>query len=414
MKNTLLRNERRGRGWTQVRLSVEAGIGLSTVERAERGESISPDSIQRLCACLGKTAEQLGLLPNFEAVDKNNHTSAICIEPEVNYHRLDYTSGSDTMNKKRRELFRLLGIAGSALVLPFPDVDWVRIESAVAKPSHLDAVVLNDLTSINGHYWKVFRGTSSKEAVLDGALGQLKVLVELLKDSHIEPLHKQLCLLASDVAQLSGEIFFDCNDYDAAQSCYTFAASAAKEAKDYDYWACALIRHAFLPMYDNHQYQEALPLLQAAQKISCRGNTALVTRFWVAAVSAEAQAGVGNLYACQQALDIADGVRNTKDGMNETWLRFDGTRLPEERGACYVKLKQPDLAIAALQDALKNLSGDVAHLRRRTMVLTDLTTASIQSNKIDQACVYANHAIDLCSNLHQECYAKASGRYTLS
>jgi hypothetical protein len=29
------------------------------------------------------------------------------------------------------------------------------------------------------------------------------------------------------------------------------------------------------------------------------------------------------------------------------------------------------------------------------MVLTDLTTASIQSNKIDQACVYANHAIDL-------------------
>jgi len=148
-------------------------------------------------------------------------------------------------------------------------------------------------------------------------------------------------------------------------------------------------------MYDNEQYHDALPLLQAAQKISYRGDTTLVTRFWAAAVSAEAHAGIGNLYACQQALDLAEDVQNTRGGMNGTWLRFDGTRLPEERGACYVKLKQPDLAIPALQGALRHLPSDLTHLRRRSIALTNLAVASIQNRKIDQACSYANDAIDI-------------------
>jgi transcriptional regulator with XRE-family HTH domain len=62
MRNTLLRTERRRRGWSQQQLADFALISLSTVERAERGEPIRIDSIQRLCKCLSKTAEELGLL----------------------------------------------------------------------------------------------------------------------------------------------------------------------------------------------------------------------------------------------------------------------------------------------------------------------------------------------------------------
>jgi transcriptional regulator with XRE-family HTH domain len=61
MGNTLLRTERLRRGWTQQQLADFAAISLSTVERAEKGGSIRVDCIQRLCECLSKTPEELGL-----------------------------------------------------------------------------------------------------------------------------------------------------------------------------------------------------------------------------------------------------------------------------------------------------------------------------------------------------------------
>lgn len=62
MKNNLLRIERLRRGWSQQQLADFAVVSLSTVVRAERGEAIRVDSIQRLSTCLSKTPEELGLL----------------------------------------------------------------------------------------------------------------------------------------------------------------------------------------------------------------------------------------------------------------------------------------------------------------------------------------------------------------
>lgn len=49
---------------------------------------------------------------------------------------------------------------------------------------------------------------------------------------------------------------------------------------------------------------------------------------------------------------------------NGGWLRFDDIRLAEERGACFVELRRPDLAEAALTEAL----GQGISLRRRGIV----------------------------------------------
>src|SRR5437667_2312445 len=62
MKNMLLRTARQQKGWNQQQLADFAGVSLSTIERAERGEPIRVDNIQRLCTCLQKTPEQLGLI----------------------------------------------------------------------------------------------------------------------------------------------------------------------------------------------------------------------------------------------------------------------------------------------------------------------------------------------------------------
>jgi transcriptional regulator with XRE-family HTH domain len=73
MRNTLLRTERLRRGWTQEQLAGFAGISPSTVERAEKGESIRVDCIQRLCECLSKKPEELGLLKIDEMAVGNNN-----------------------------------------------------------------------------------------------------------------------------------------------------------------------------------------------------------------------------------------------------------------------------------------------------------------------------------------------------
>ena len=297
----------------------------------------------------------------------------------------------DEMNKKRRELLRLLSVAGSILILP--GIDRERLSRVISTPSLLEEPVLRDLEAINRHYWSIYRFSSSKSTVLDGVLGQLKTVTGLLGDARGVSLQSGLGVLASDLAQLAGEVFFDTNDYATAQSCYTFAAAAAKEAAHYDLWASALVRNAFLPIYDQ-QYQDAIPLLRQAERIAVRGDTSLVTRYWVAAVAAEAHAGDENLIACQKALDLAEEVRHVHGGANGGWLRFDVARLPEQRGTCFVRLKQPDLAFPALQEALTQQQ---VPTRRRGMILNDCAQAALLQQNVEQACTYAHEVIEIAS-----------------
>ena len=118
-------------------------------------------------------------------------------------------------------------------------------------------------------------------------------------------------------------------NHSTAQSCYTFAATAAHEARAYDLWASVLVRHSYLPIFDGH-YEDALPLLRQAEYIAQRGDPTLPTKYWVAATCAEAESGTGNLKACQSAFEKAYGVHNLT-GESSAWVRFDTSRLPAFR-----------------------------------------------------------------------------------
>jgi hypothetical protein len=168
----------------------------------------------------------------------------------------------------------------------------------------------------------------------------------------------------------------------------TFAATVARDANLYDLWACALIRNAFLPLYEQ-QYSPAFTLIRQARRVAYKGDSTLVTRFWASAVEADTQAGLQNLTGCRQALDFAEEVQhiNIKNGANGTWLRFNAERLPEQRGACFVKLGQPELATPVLLSALQQ---QASSLRRKGLILGDLALAAIQSQDIERACHYGN------------------------
>jgi tetratricopeptide (TPR) repeat protein len=133
-------------------------------------------------------------------------------------------------------------------------------------------------------------------------------------------------------------------------------------------------------------------MLSAASQLAQRGDTQLSTRHWVAAVQAEVFAGLGDLDACNRALDAAEAVHGL-DGQihNGGWLRFDGSRLAEQRGTCYTRLGRYDLAETALTDALTQRLSQ----RRRGSVLTDLALLGIQRGDVDQVLKYGGTALEL-------------------
>jgi tetratricopeptide (TPR) repeat protein len=244
---------------------------------------------------------------------------------------------------------------------------------------------------MNAHLWQVFSLSASKRAVYPVVREQLNGLTESLKGASSHEEHKRLCAAAGNLFQIAGEIFFDSNRYTDSAHCYSLAANASKEAEEYDLWACALTRHAFIGMYER-RFMDTVPLLEAAAAISRRGSSQLSTRYWVAAVQAEVFARLGDFESCRRSLDTAEQVLSLGgDVQNEGWLRFDGSRLAEERGTCYVALDRPDLAEAALTEALKSPLSS----RRRSSVLIDLASLGIRRREIDRVISCTQAAIEL-------------------
>lgn len=294
----------------------------------------------------------------------------------------------DDMN--RRELLRLFTMAGAVIAAPGAD-QALDLDRLTSRTGRLDAETAAQYETLNSHLWQVFMLASSKAKVYPLVQDHLAAIVEGLQRSTTDATHKRLCALAADAFQLAGEIHFDANQYTDAAHCYTLAASASKEAGAYDLWACAMTRHAFIGVYER-DHAKAAPMLDLAAQLARRGDSSLSTRHWVSVVRAETLAGLGDFDGCQRALDAAEQVRDLAGpSHNGGWLRFDGSRLHEERGTCYIALRRPDLAEQVLTDAL-------AHqltTRRRGGVLVDLATLGIQRGDRDQTLDYGRAALEL-------------------
>lgn len=300
---------------------------------------------------------------------------------------------AELIDVNRRELLRTLSMTGAALAIcPAADnLDWEQLDNFAGRHATPDADALEGLAALNEHLWRVFVLSRSKNALLPFVRDQLDVLTDGFRRAGSAASYHHLCELASSLYQLAGEILFDSNQYTDAAQCYTLAATAAREAEMPDLWACALTRHAFIGVYEQ-EFGKAAPMLELATAIAQRGDSALATRHWVAIVEAQALAGLGDLGACQRALDAASQVDSLGEGsQNGGWLRFDASRLAEERAACYVRLQRPDLADSALADALRlSLSA-----RRRASVLADLAAIGAQRGELDQVVAHADAAIEL-------------------
>ncbi len=375
-RRAALAGARKASGYTQEGLAAALDVDRSTVIRWEAGDHAPlPYLWPKLARLLGQSQEQLR-----ELIGDGSD-----IRPEADGTSVD---SEDTVH---RELSHLLTMVVALVTTPDADDQLDPLGYSPNNSGRLDGIALDKYGMLNEHLWRVFVLSKSKGAVFPLVRSQLDVLTVSLNQSRGLSAHQRLCELISGLLQLAGEIFFDANKYTDAAHCYTVAAIASKEAGAFDLWACAMARHAFIGMYERH-FEKVEPMLELAARLARRGDRSLSTRYWISAVQAQAFAGLGKLSACQRALDVAEQVQELAgDVSNGGWLRFDGSRLAEERGSCYVQLWRPDLAEITLSDALRqNLSA-----RRRGSVLTDLAMVGVQRGDVNQLVTYADAALEI-------------------
>ncbi|MFB6726267.1 helix-turn-helix transcriptional regulator [Kribbella sp. NPDC056345] len=388
IKRLRLAQRRKALGYSQERLAEHLGVDRSTVVRWESGSAEPQPSLRmKLAHSLQVSLSQLAdLLCGSEVAAVSESVSGDHSRANIPHDPTE----TDDMN--RREMLRLVSMASTLIAAsgaPGP-LDLERLDHVAKDPGRLDQATLDEYAALNAHLWQAFTLSRNKRAAFSLVQGQLEVLVAALQEARRSAVHHSVCELASDLFQLAGEIHFDGNQYTSAAHCYTLAAQAAKGAGALDLWACALTRHAFISVYDQ-RFDRAAPMLQLAAGLAQGGDYALSTRHWVSAVQAEVFAGLGDLTACERALDQANEVHALSGSyQNGGWLRFDGSRLPEERGTCYVALKRPELAETALNDAL----GQTLSSRRRGGVLVDLAALGLLRRDLDQLLVHSSAALN--------------------
>ncbi|MFI7351514.1 helix-turn-helix transcriptional regulator [Streptomyces sp. NPDC049936] len=374
-----LAERRRALGYSQEELAHALGVDRRTVGRWEgRTTMPQPPLRPRLAELLHLDLDELDALMGQPQAAR---TESAGPPPRVHH------GSGDLDDMIRRQFLRAITVTSALVALP-PDEGAALAEGALRGMS-------DDFLRMNGHLWQVYQLARAKRSVYPVVRDQLTALNETL-DGRPEVEAQALCGAAGDLFQLAGELAFDGNRYTDAAASYTLAASASQEAKSYDLWACALVRHAYVDLYER-RYADAVGTLSAAEKVARRGDGSLSTRHWVAAVQAEAYAGLGDLPACERALDEAEKVTGLSGpAHNGGWLRFDGSRLAEERGARYLQLGRLDLAEKALSTALsQDIPASGQSFRRRGAVLIDLASIGARRQDSDQVLAYGGEALRL-------------------
>lgn len=378
---------RHANGLTQEQLAERAQVSVDVIRRLEQGQRKTAriPTLQAIATALGTRfflgfADRRAQEPTPPGrIDENNEDQ--------------WSRDPESSDMKRRELLRLITtatavIGSSSAIADQPDEpDLNRLTAASS--GRLGRAALADLAAFNTRLWSAFIAAQAKSEVAPAVWDQVQRLTSALRRPQSAATRRQLCVLNAEVFQLAGEVLFDANRYADAGYCYTLAATAAREAGAIDQWSCALTRHAYISVYEQ-RFGDAVPLLRLSADIARKGDSSLASGNWASAVLAQALAGVHDQAACERALERAEQVQDLAHPGNGGWLRFDGSRLAEDRASCYVQQRRPGLAEPILLGLLKKHQSG----RRRGLTLIDLATVSAQRPDTLRLVSYGAAAVD--------------------
>jgi transcriptional regulator with XRE-family HTH domain len=340
MKNTLLLTARRQKGWSQQQLADFAEISASTVGRAERGEPIRVDNIERLCACLQRTPEQLGLV----------HTE----DEDVN----------------RRQAIKTIGSAGASVIIASQGIDGEIDRLLARKLTRLQNWVVDSLEDGTRLRWQLYY-TSRNSLTENGLLSQIARLEQLADDGGDQ--HQRVCRILAQNYQLAGSVARDRFQYTKALEFFQKAEKLHEDTQLPDLTATAIARQAIaLLRKDPERYlDQSLTLYSSA--LDTVKHAEPYTQAYVFSHNAEALARKGDYDGCIKSLDQAEALlsRAVNIPIEEDFAYVHPSlqSLADSRGECYLWLGKPEKGLEYLQAAQKRLNQKMSRNSCRLLML---------------------------------------------
>jgi hypothetical protein len=284
---------------------------------------------------------------------------------------------------RRRELLRLLAVAGGGAVLPSAQPPWDRLTAALNGDTPRPSV--DELAARSAGLFDLEEQMPSA-ALYPAAVEHLNTLTARIQTAGPST---RLVSLAGETSALAGWLAFDSADPATARAYYQAALDAAKQAGDPALTSCVLGYLSYLP--PEHSGSTVALLDQAIGHAEHSATPA--SRAWLAARRAEEHARAGNRQAALASLDLARNLHQQSTQDDRAWTRFfDHARLNGMAAATYARtgrLTDAEQCTAEATAALPSL----AAAKKRTLILLDVATAMLSRGQLDQACHYACAAI---------------------
>ncbi|MET9881315.1 helix-turn-helix transcriptional regulator [Actinacidiphila glaucinigra] len=283
--------------------------------------------------------------------------------------------------------------------LPGAEVDGILALAAGASPS---ASTLQALRSSIEDYWRR-DDEHGGEALRPAVVGQLRYVIELLKEGRPTALQNDLYAVAAELARLTGWTHFDARQYHQARTYFTEALRLAKPIDDHPFMANVLACMSLQATYQDKP-GDALALVTAAQD-QARAGQATTPRVlsMLAMREAFAQATLGNRAATHAAISQAHAYfgRIQPGDLDPAWVAyFDEPKLIADTGIAHGRLGETALAEPLIADAL-NREPHTNH-RGRAFHTFWLARTQLQRGKIDQACHTATSALAPAASITSE------------
>ncbi|MFD5203817.1 hypothetical protein ACFWM7_27565 [Streptomyces sp. NPDC058375] len=274
--------------------------------------------------------------------------------------------------------------------LPGADVDSIL---ALAAERDLSASTLDALHSSIADYWRR-DDEHGGEILRPAVVGQLRYVVDLLKEQRSAPLWDGLHSIAAELARLTGWTYFDARQYNQARAYFTESLGLAKAIDDRQFMANVLACMSLQATYQDKP-GDALALVTAAQDQTRAvvGATPRVLAM-LAMREAFAHATLGNHSATHTAISEAHtqfGRISTSDP-DPAWVAyFDETKLIVDTGIAHGRLGEAALAEPLIADALRR--EHASNHRGRAFHAFWLARTQLQRGKLDEACHTARDAL---------------------
>ncbi len=354
-------------------------VTAQTVCDWEAGRRLTLDVVVLLCAYWGRSAEELGLIPDLSASQDAAGDSG----PNG-----PTNEDSGAADPERRQVLQALGTTAAGMLVDAAD-ESARL-SQRQEASDLGPATLEHLDLAVERFGLDYLHVPP-DLLFQQVRRSRRQVTELLEGRHTLSQQRHLYVLAGWLSGLLGHLSLDQGDGSAARSPCVTAGQLAREAGHGALLTWVRGTQMMVAVYTGRAH-EAVALVRPGLEAAPTGSTAAVR---LAAQAARAHARLGDRDGTDAALADA---RNAADALVErpdrSIFSFDLPYLPFYAGTSYVWLGQAEAARTHAQEAIALCDAAPANWPvARALARIDLATALTLQGEPDQACRVAVEAL---------------------